>query len=171
VKSNRPTAKAVILAAIDPLHANAKPARLDNRILDVAESMATLLKGTLHAVHAYMPLSVMLAAGVGEPLVWNTTKLDADYTQRVVKAFSHELRPLQIPTSRRHLRIGDAAKELAACSARIHATLVVMGAISRSGLERLFVGSTAEQALDELTCDVLIVKPRGLKGLGSARKR
>jgi len=163
VKSDRAAAKAVVLAAIDPLHANAKPARLDNRILDVAESMATVLKATLHAVHAYMPLSVLLAAGTGEPLVWNTTKLDADYAQRVVKAFTRELRPLRIPTSRRHLRIGDAAKELAACAARIHATLVVMGAVSRSGLERLFVGSTAVRALDELTCDVLIVKPRGFK--------
>jgi universal stress protein E len=163
VKSDRLAAKAVVLAAIDPLHANAKPARLDNQILDVAGGMATLLKGTLHALHAYLPLSVTLAAGVGEPLVWNTTQLDADYTQRVEREFTRELRRTHIPAGRRHLRIGAATKELTACAARIRATLVVMGAISRSGLERLIVGSTAEHALDGLTCDVLIVKPRGLK--------
>lgn len=171
VKADRLKAKAVVLAAIDPLHANAKPARLDRQILDVAGSMTAVLKGTLHAIHAYMPLSVMLAAGVGEPLAWDTTKLDADYAQRIVKAFTQELRPTQIPPGRRHLRVGDAARELAACAARIRATLVVMGAISRSGLERLFVGSTAEHALDELTCDVLIVKPRRTKGSSASPRK
>jgi universal stress protein E len=38
-----------------------------------------------------------------------------------------------------------------------------MGAVSRSALERVFVGSTAELVLDRLGCDVLIVKPAGFK--------
>jgi len=41
----------------------------------------------------------------------------------------------------------------------IDAAVVVMGAISRSGIDRVFVGSTAERLLDELVCDVLVVKP------------
>jgi universal stress protein E len=171
VKSVRLRAKAVILAAIDPLHANAKPARLDGEILDLASGMATVLKGTLHAVHAYLPLSVMLATGIGEPLVWNTTSLDAKYTQRVTREFSRALRTTQIPPSRRHLRVGVTARELAACATRIRATLVVMGAVSRSRLERLFVGSTAEHVLDELACDVLIVKPREFKNSSAAKSR
>jgi len=171
VKSDRRAGKSVVLAAIDPLHANAKPTRLDGRILDAAESINEVLKGTLHAIHAYMPLSVMLASGVGEPLVWNTTQLDADYTKRVEREFDRELRPTGIPVRRRHLRIGNAAHELALCAKSIRATLVVMGAVSRSRLERLFVGSTAEQALDELPCDVLIIKPKGLKPPRGARKR
>jgi universal stress protein E len=170
VKSHRRAAKAVVLAAIDPLHANAKPARLDHQILDVASGMATALKGTLHAFHAYMPLSVTLAAGIGEPVNWNTTELDSDYTQRVTREFTRALRRTTIPISRRHLRLGIAASELAACAARIRATLVVMGAISRSGLERLIVGSTAEHVLDELACDVLIVKPTGVKTPRRARR-
>jgi universal stress protein E len=38
--------------------------------------------------------------------------------------------------------------------------MVVMGAISRTALHRLLLGSTAEQILDALPCDVLLVKPR-----------
>jgi len=34
-----------------------------------------------------------------------------------------------------------------------------MGAISRSGLKRIFIGSTAEDVLERLPCDALIVKP------------
>ncbi len=163
VKSDRRAAKAVVLAAVDPLHAKEKPARLDGQIVDVASGMAAVLKGTLHAVHAYMPLSVMFSASVGEPLAWNTTELDTGYTKRVAREFARTLRRTRIPPRRRHLRVGAAANELATCAAQIRATLVVMGAVSRSRLERLFVGSTAEQVLDALACDVLIVKPRGFK--------
>ena len=42
------------------------------------------------------------------------------------------------------------------------ADLVVMGAVSRSGLQRLFIGSTAEEVLDRLPCDVLIVKAEAI---------
>ena len=34
-----------------------------------------------------------------------------------------------------------------------------MGALSRSGLQRVFIGNTAERILGSLACDVLVVKP------------
>jgi hypothetical protein len=34
-----------------------------------------------------------------------------------------------------------------------------MGAISRSGYKRLLIGNTPERILDELSCDVMVVKP------------
>jgi universal stress protein E len=170
VKSVRQAGKEVILAAIDPLHANAKPAGLDGRILDAAGGLATALKGTLHAFHSYMPLSVTLAAGVGEPVVWDNSELDANHMQQVVRGFSRALRGTAIPPRRRHLQMGDVATELAASARRLRATLVVMGAVSRSGLERLIIGTTAQRVLDDLKCDVLIVKPRGLESPGAARK-
>jgi len=46
-----------------------------------------------------------------------------------------------------------------ALTEQMRADLVVMGAVSRRGLQRLFVGNTAEEVLDKLGCDVLIVKP------------
>ena len=36
-----------------------------------------------------------------------------------------------------------------------------MGAVSRSAVQRLFIGHTAERLVDRLACDVLVVKPRG----------
>jgi universal stress protein E len=161
VKSDRQAGRTVVLAAIDPLHANSKPTRLDGQILNLAAGMATVLNGTLHAFHSYMPPSVTLAAGIGVPVAWDTTEIDTNHTQQVVREFARALRRTQIPVSRRHLRVGAPATELAACAQRIRATLVVMGAVSRSRLDRVFIGSTAERVLDELACDVLIVKPRG----------
>jgi universal stress protein E len=45
-------------------------------------------------------------------------------------------------------------------AAKLAPGIVVMGAISRSGLKRLIIGNTAERVLDFLECDVLIVKPK-----------
>jgi universal stress protein E len=38
-----------------------------------------------------------------------------------------------------------------------------MGAVSRRGLRRLFLGNTAEEVLDKLPCDLLIVKAAGFE--------
>jgi universal stress protein E len=46
-----------------------------------------------------------------------------------------------------------------------------MGAVSRSGLKRVFIGNTAERVLDELPCDVLVVKPPSFKSAVSQRSR
>jgi CheY-like chemotaxis protein len=64
-----------------------------------------------------------------------------------------------------HLRTahGDELLHLVALTGRddrkTKSAIVVMGALSRSGLKRLFIGNTAESLLDTLPCDFLIVKP------------
>ena len=42
---------------------------------------------------------------------------------------------------------------------RWQADALVMGAVSRSALKRLFIGNTAERVLDSVNCDVVVVKP------------
>ena len=42
-----------------------------------------------------------------------------------------------------------------------------MGAISRSGLKRLVIGNIAEQVLDALPCDVLVLKPADVPHQGA----
>jgi universal stress protein E len=54
---------------------------------------------------------------------------------------------------------------------RIHSDIVVMGAVSRSGLKRLFIGNTAERVVDDLGCDVLVVKPRQFPSKVTATRR
>jgi universal stress protein E len=54
---------------------------------------------------------------------------------------------------------GGTREMLMALTERLRADVVVMGAVSRSGLKGLFLGNTAEDVLDRLPCDLLIVKP------------
>ena len=64
-----------------------------------------------------------------------------------------------VPRTRAHLIDGNPALEIPRLAGKLRASIVVMGALSRSGLERVFIGNTAERVLNGLPCDVLVVKP------------
>ena len=46
-----------------------------------------------------------------------------------------------------------------------------MGAVARSGLKRVFIGNTAERLLNQLRCDVLVVKPAEFKARVLPRRK
>ena len=58
-----------------------------------------------------------------------------------------------------HLVPGHPIAAIEQAARKTHSAIVVMGAISRSGLRRFLFGNTAEYLLDSLPCDLLIVKP------------
>jgi universal stress protein E len=68
-----------------------------------------------------------------------------------------------IARSRRHSIDGDPVHGIPRVARAMRAQLVVMGAVSRSGLKRVFIGNTAERVLNELPCDVVVVKPPRFK--------
>ncbi len=71
----------------------------------------------------------------------------------------------------RHLVEGPIQGAIESVARRTRASIVVMGAISRRGLRRLFIGNTAERLLGHLDCDVLVVKPPGFRSGVPARGR
>jgi universal stress protein E len=75
------------------------------------------------------------------------------------EAFAEFLEPHAMPDGSTHLIESPVDEALPEITEKEGAWVIVMGAISRGGLERVFIGSTAERVLDRLPCDVLIVKP------------
>ena len=65
------------------------------------------------------------------------------------------------PQPQRHLPKGAARSELPALAGRIHADLVVLGTLGRTGVPGLFIGNTAESVLHQVDCAVLALKPPG----------
>jgi universal stress protein E len=158
VKSSRTYRKPAILAAVDPFHA--RPADLDGRLLAAGGLLARLLHGRLHAFHAYMPLVSLTTLPLGAaPLVALPPEAEEAHGRQIARGIDKLADTAGIPRARRHIHLGDVAGELRATVADTHAGVVVMGAVSRSGLARLFIGNTAERVLDKLDCDVLVVKP------------
>jgi universal stress protein E len=88
----------------------------------------------------------------------------AELHQKEVKAAFEKLcAKYALGPRRAHLRVGLPVDELPALVKEIDAHLVVMGAVSRSTLKRLFIGNTAERVIDKLDCDVLVVKPKSFR--------
>jgi universal stress protein E len=157
VKRSRPYRHPNVLAAVDPCHAHSKPLQLDEEILSVGSAIADALNGKLHAVHAYAPVVIGSAAASVSASV--TVRLEGIAAADAKTQFERALEGSNIPRTRRHL-VGDfPAAAIDEVARRTDADIVVMGALSRSGLKRLIIGNTAEELLGELPCDLLIVKP------------
>ena len=147
VKSAPWPAKPVFLAAVDPDHMHDKPAALDNKIIASAQSLAAISGGETHLFHSAWvpPLSGVF------PLVPNAGK-EEERLQQLAKAHN-------VCATHTHWSAEDVAHALPAAAQRLNASAVVMGAVSRSRLDRILIGNTAEKVLDRVQCDVLVVKP------------
>jgi universal stress protein E len=159
LKSSRPWRRNTVLAAVDPSHAHAKPSRLDALIVEKGRQLAKALKGTLHLMHAAYPSAFGIAAV--DPAIDGVT-LAAAYELQTEKArqdFAEFAASAKVPRKNRHVIDRDPSTGITAVAKKINADVVVMGALSRSGIKRLLIGNTAERVLGEIPCDVLVVKP------------
>jgi universal stress protein E len=165
VKARPPGRKPCFVAAVDPLHARDKPADLDKVILGTAIELAESLGGEVHAFHAFDVSTALAVAtdSMAMPIALPVNELaDAMRTDHA-EAVARLCRAHGIPPERTHVGQGSTRQLLMALTDQLRADAVFMGAISRSGLKGLFLGNTAEDVLDRLHCDLVIVKPDGFK--------
>lgn len=149
VKDRDWPAKPNVLVAVDPTHAKDKPADLDDRLTDTGATVASLCGGAVHLYHSshQPPVSGLYPVSV-DPAI---------YEEKCAGLLARH----DLPRDRLHIEDEDIQTSLPELADRLEAAVVVMGALSRSRLDRLFVGNTAEKLLDRLHQDVLIVKPAG----------
>ena len=160
----RPTGqRPCFIAAVDPLHERDKPANLDNRILTTATELAAALGGELHVFHAF-DVSTLIAASTETTAMPSAVLLD-ELTDAMRAKHAEAVDLLRkahaVPPERTHVQQGSTREQLMTLTDQLRADAVVMGAVSRSGLRGLFLGNTAEDVLDRLHCDLVIVKPEG----------
>ena len=150
-----------LAAAVDPLHVNDKPQTLDNRILDWATALRDKMSGTLRLVHAYMPLVVAAEAVAGMPPMVSalSPQMLEEERQRSLQSIASLAAPYGINLADIAAQLGVASEVLPRFAEDSGIDIMLMGAISRSGLKRVFIGSTAERVLEQLPCDALVIKP------------
>ena len=169
VKPRPPGQRPCFVAAVDPLHERDKPADLDNRILSTAHALATSLNGEVHVFHAFdVTAAIALSADsmsmpIALPMNEVTDAMRVQHTEAVERLRKQH----QVPPERTHVHQGSTRQLLLALTEQLRADAVVMGAVSRSGLKGLFLGNTAEDVLDRLHCDLIIVKPEAFKAVFS----
>lgn len=153
----RPT----VVAAIDPGGRHGRRDELDIRILQVAERLADCAGGVTHVFHAWQK---SLRARIGEtelPLAAALPETDAEEHHRetvyaVLGAADASPARVSFAEGRPETALPEYCREAGA-------DVVVMGAIARNPFGRIFIGSTAERVLDQLPCDLLVVKPEAFR--------
>jgi len=97
------------LAAIDPGHFADKPASLDREICNWSVSLANARRGEAHAVHMYVPTTLLISSGaaIGMPIVTGTEQQVIDDERRErLKMVQEITTPNGIPPDRIHLMLG-----------------------------------------------------------------
>lgn len=139
------------IVAVDPGHANDKPAELDHQLVSAGKSLAEATGGSVYLFHSCYkpPVSGVYAL---------RTDVEA-YREKTAELLS----VFDIADDRLHIDDREVMESLPALLSQLDASVLVMGAVSRSALDRFLVGSTAEKLLDHVDQDVLIIKPEGFR--------
>ena len=160
VKSESFSDNPIVVAAVDPTHANDKPAVLDRHIAAAARQFARAAGGSIHLLHACEPLA---AVGSAVNRALTAAKMDATgIDERVRAEHAAALEAFAdnngVDPEHTHQLPGRAHEILPAFTREVAADLVVMGVLARSRPARKAIGNMAERVLDHLPCDVLIVR-------------
>ena len=142
-----------VIAAVDTLHEDDDA--FNDRIVQEASRLALQFGGEMHLAHVYEgvpPLGAGMVEGI-EGLGGFYQELEHIDTGRFA-AFAGRH---GVPDDRRHLLQGSGPATLAEFARDATADLLVVGVHSRTGMDRLLLGSTAERLLGHLRCDLLAV--------------
>ena len=153
--------KPVFVAAIDPMNEHDKPAALDDEILGLCKVMEDIVGAEVHVFHAYDPRIAVAAATANSyiPVSLPLDEIEEEMREQHEKRFRELTDFHGIDRDRTHLVSGLTREELPTLCRQLNASVVVMGAVARNRLKRLFIGATAEHTLEHLPCDLLVIKP------------
>jgi universal stress protein E len=153
---------ASVMAAIDPTHEHDQTAALDHRIIETAQLFAVMFEERLHLAHVFEPPPPPVIGPFAAPVV-AAAALDPSLIEQAREVHVNALHTLSaeigFPAEQVHLREGNQVELLPEMAGELQANIVVMGSITRSRLDRVIVGHTAEKTLEHFACDVVVVKP------------
>lgn len=151
-----------VVAAIDPGHAADRSDELDRQLLAWSVTLARALGGRPGALHVFLPPTLAASFAAATTSGWVAPAVHSD-----ALAYEEEVQHMQllrlstpagIAPGDLHMPLGAPAR-IPEEAARLRADIVAIGAVSRGALKRMLVGSTAEDVLDRMPCDLLVVKP------------
>jgi len=151
VKGEHRAAPKVVLAATDFSDSSLKAVREGLRVAQLAQS-------EFHLLHVIEELDEELIkrSPHGSPM----RKDINDYARQRLESFVRllETDPSQVHL---HLSLGTGWQVIARTAQQLHADLVVIGTLGRTGMSRLLLGNTAEKVLEMCDSSILTVKPDG----------
>jgi universal stress protein E len=169
VKSPSFNGYATIVAAVDPLHAHDEPYGLDHAVLAAGRWAARACGSTLRAVYAYpgqAAFELASAVEVAPGVLYGAENVEALHRTAVNELAER----FGIAASEVDLVAGAASDVIVDSVAKRRAELVVVGTQQRRGVLAAAVGSTAENVVAAVPCDVLVV-PAAAETVGKRRSK
>lgn len=146
-----------ITAAVDPVHTNEKPATLDEQIINTAKLLSDKLSADLSLLHVYDPTPMLIY--LDQPNA-DAGEISEHIEKQHKTALAELAKQAGFSDEQVHLETGSPATVIPDYLYQNNSQLVVMGVLSRHGLDRLVIGHTAERVLDRITADILLIKSK-----------
>jgi universal stress protein E len=144
-----------VTAAVDPVRTNDKPDFLDDHIIKCGLDIQKTLGAKLQLLHVYDPTPLMIY--LDQPAI-NSTDIGEEIRKQHQEALVELAESKGIDRTEAKLEMGAPVQVIPDYLYEYDIDIVIMGAVSRSGLERWLLGHTAEKILDRITVDILIAK-------------
>ena len=144
-----------VLAAVNCATDDKEQVALNNKVIGESAEVARLLTAQLHLVNAYpiTPVNMALELPDFDPNAYN-----AAVKRHHEKAMLEYAERFNLDHSVLHLEEGLAEEVIPQCADTINASLVILGTVGRTGLSAALLGNTAEQVVDKLSCDILVLR-------------
>ncbi len=144
-----------VVAAVDLLPNKSEQVTLDDDLIMAAEYLAELVDQQPSAFHAYYYPEF---GGENSGKTSSQSRdLRIDHNRRMYELLSRHNIDLEFVK----IANGDTKTEMIHYLEKTRGNILVIGASAKGKLERMVVGSTAEKVLDDVPCDLLILKPKG----------
>jgi len=144
-----------VVAAVDPLHNSSEQTNLDDSLIAAAEYISELVGQQPGVFHAYYyPEYGSQNSEQNSP---QSRDMKRRHNRKMYELLSrHNVDPEFVKIAN-----GDTKIEMMHYLEKIRANVLIIGALARNKLERIVVGSTAEKILDDVPCDLMIMKSKG----------
>lgn len=129
---------------------------LNQKLFKEANHVAKLVKANVHLVNAVPAPTVNIALEVPgfTPEIYNEAILL--HHQSMMNEFAQEH---HVPSAQTHVIEGLPEDVLPEIAEQLDAELILLGSLGRTGWSAALIGNTAEQVVDSLHCDLLVLKP------------
>lgn len=151
VVHDMPMTAGPILATIDLRHTDTTHQLLNQKVLDQASALASVLNRPLHCVHA-------VESSAAPRLLDRLTRQDLEQRlhERSARLLSALAKPYGIATEATHIVQGKVGHAVRETSASLDAAVLVVGTSARHGPQK-FLGASAEKILALANSDILAV--------------
>lgn len=154
-----------VLVAVDA--STETPNALNDLILRQAQQYTQLLHGTLHVVSAFPSVERWLGP-ISVAIDFNKVRDNVQHqTDHILQEMTDRLR---LPDARFHSQEGEPAEVIQRLCQTLDAQLLVVGTAQNTGAKLMLLSNTAEQILQQVRCDVLVVIKPPESGLESGFK-